>query len=899
MARAELTPGRLRCEYRENPLGIDETKPRLSWWLESGNPAARSERQTAYQLLVASSREALHKDQGDLWDSGKVLSDQTVNVEYAGKALPSRMECHWKVRTWDQDGKLSAWSASAFWTMGLLGPKDWTAKWIAEEDEKNAEPVAPLFRKTFTLPDKPVRAIAYVSSLGYNELYLNGQKVGKDVLAPQVSLMDRYVFYTTHDVSALVAEGRNCLGLWLADGYVGRFFPGSPPQGIVQLEIECKDDTRMTIASDGTWKTHPSHIGHIGLWQAPDYGGERFDCGRELPAWNKAAFDDAGWKPVRVRDGAGPALRAQMIPPTAVVEEISSQDIKPETNGVWLVDMGQMVTGWFEFSGQGAPGQIVTLDYWQWLAPDTGKAPMWNQRDVIVPDAAGRARFRNKFNRHTFRYVRIKGLTQAPEAGRVKAMFVATGMTPALSFSCANDLVNRIHQATVRTFLDNSIGGYISDCPERERAAYASYPIKYAPFVLQHFAEGPALLEKFLRDGVDAQRPDGLPSTCSPATPAAGWGTWPHHNGGSVYVQAPWQLYLHTGDKRAMTATRASAEKYLSCIESLCDKGTGLLEIRGSGWGFLADWYAVGPSPQGALPRTVVGNSLYILNLDRMGRYLDVLGDGEQAARYRTRADEKRRLFHDKYYQRDSANYGLDHMTYLALPLLAKVPPGAESDRVFRALEHNIQVVSKGHPTSGDGGTHNVLGLLSARNRPDLVYLMVDRRDPPSWGAMVQDGGSTIWEKWGTPYDRVDRVGPSAQNDMHSSRSHVGLAVIGEWFMSGLAGIQCDPAQPGFKHAIIRPYIPDNMEHLAAAYDSVHGKIAVSWRKKDGILSLDVSIPPNTTATLFLPGEKPDAITESGRSLADAPGVKVLGVKDGAVSLALGSGSYSFACPSY
>ena len=284
VAHAELTPAGLRCEYRRNPLGIDETRPRLSWQLESSDPAARSQRQTAYQILVASSRPALDKHQGDLWDSGKVVSNQTVRIEYTGKPPTSRLECHWKVRAWDQDGKVSAWSAPALWTMGLLRPEDWTAKWIIEDESPpDREPIAPLFRKTFDLPSAPVRATVYVSSLGYHELYLNGQKVGNAVLAPQVSLMDRYVFYTTHDVSRLVQEGRNCIGLWLGDGFVSRFFPHSRPQGIVQLEIECRDGSRVTVATDETWKTHPSHIRRFGAFHYNDYGGERFDATGNCP----------------------------------------------------------------------------------------------------------------------------------------------------------------------------------------------------------------------------------------------------------------------------------------------------------------------------------------------------------------------------------------------------------------------------------------------------------------------------------------------------------------------------------------------------------------------------------------------------------------------------------------
>jgi alpha-L-rhamnosidase len=900
-AYAELTPTGLRCEYRRDPLGIDETKPRLSWQLESSDPAARSQRQTAYQILVASSRQALDKHQGDLWDSGKVVTNQAVRIEYAGKPLTSRQECYWNVRAWDQDGKVSAWSAPALWTMGLLRPEDWTAKWILDDESPpDREPVAPLFRKTFDLPSAPVRATVYVSSLGYHELYLNGQKVGSAVLAPQVSLMDRYVFYTTHDVSRLVREGRNGIGLWLGDGFVSRFFPHSRPQGIVQLEIECRDGSRVTVTTDETWKTHPSHIRRFGEYDYDNYGGERFDCGRELPDWNQPTLNDADWKPVRarttgtptlreavemdvpdrltVRTPAGtPVLRAQTVPPNVVLQELSPKEITTESNQSCTVDLGQMVTGWFAFSGQGKPGQAVTLSYLQALKDGIVS------KDVIIPDSEGRARSCNKFNYHTFRYVRVEGLAKAPQAGQIKALRIGPGLTPTFSFTCSSDLANRIHQASMNTLLANSIGGYISDCPDRERAAYAGYCLAYAPFLMQHFAEGIVFLEKTIRDAVDAQRQDGLSATCSPVGPGGPAGKWTHQaGGGAVFAQAPWQIYLYTGDTRAMAMARAAAEKYLAALPRYFNDKAALVGV--GQWDYLADWYAVidgeGFNPLG---KVIQANSMYILALERLSKSLEVLGEREAAARYGALADERRRLFHAHYYKTADANYGLDHMTYLAEPLLAEVPPEDEAEAVFRALEHNIRVVAKGHPTSGDGGTHNLLQCLLARQRPDLVYLMVNQTEPPSWGAMVKNGDASIWEHW-----FMSQAG-------HHSRCHVGVGSIGEWFLNGLAGIQCDPTRPGFQHAIVRPYFPPDMDFLSASSDSVQGRIAVSWRKRDGAVTLEVSIHPNTTATLVLPVGVPESITESGRPVAQAPGIEASVTRDGLTFLELGSGKYVFA----
>jgi alpha-L-rhamnosidase len=502
-------------------------------------------------------------------------------------------------------------------------------------------------------------------------------------------------------------------------------------------------------------------------------------------------------------------------------------------------------------------------------------------------------RFCNKFNYHTFRYVRIQGLVQAPDAGQIKAMLLGTGLTPAFSFSCSNDLANRIHQASMNTFLANSIGGYISDCPDRERAAYACYGLYYAPFLMQHFVEGVVFLEKMVRDGVDAQRQDGLSATASPVGIGNGGGLWTFQNGGGyVFVQTPWQIYLYTGDKRALAMSLAASEKYLTRMESYFDEKAGI-PSRNDGlhyYDFLGDWLAEGVEGgdrygQSVEARKIQANCMYIVSLDRLSKRLEVLGDGESAARYRAKAEAHRHLFHANCYKKAAANYGIDHMTYLAEPLLAEVPPKDEVDAVFRSLENHIRVVAKGHPQSGDGGMANLLWYLLARNRPDLVYLMVNQTDRPSWGAMVKNGDAAIWEDW---------IMSPAENPPHS-RSHTGLGSIGEWFINGLAGIQYDPAQPGFQHAILRPFIPPDMDSLAASSDSSHGTITIRWKRAGGAVSLEVAIPPNTTATLHLPTEKPDAVTESGRPLSGARGVKLLGAVEGAVSLALESGAYAFA----
>ncbi len=909
----------------ENPLGIDRVEPRLSWQLDCLRAGLRGQRQSACQILVASDRARLDADNADLWDSGVIPSHPGMRVKYAGTRLRSRMRCHWKVRVWDQDGRRSSWSEPASWSVGLLEAADWTARWLADhpglcafgqrpgigthvrggqlvhQEKLGAD--CPWFRKTFHLSQRPVRATLYVSSLGFHEAYLNGRKIGTDILAPPLTDLNDSALYVTHDVGAMLTPGDNCLGLWLGRGWTTSTYYSVPrlPQAIAQLEVEFPDGGRLVVGSDTSWRTAPSNISLIGGWHYADFGGERVAHHPDAARWCMADYDESAWRAVETRPAERPALKAQTIPPTSILEEIEPVSLSQEPDGAWLVDMGRMVTGWFRFAGRAAPHGEVVVDYTEWGPRDRA---CLNQRDIAVADAAGEARFFNKFNYHTFQYVRIRGLVARPAAADIRACVVSTALTPAFSFASSSPLLGRIHRAVVNTFRANSVGGYLCDCPERERIGYG-YGVTMDRFIAWHFVEGVPFMERLNRLFVDNQHDTGMNPTSAPQVDS-------HYYQpvSAPYIEVPGALHAYTGDATAIVESRTAAGRYLAYMESLCaaSDADGLLDIQRirervptqstvKFLDYLGEWLGQVPfdPPVNDLSmkaRTVFNNCILVINLENMARCLEAIGDTRAARACREAAARKRAAIHARHFRGESSDYGVASQTYLALPLLAEIPQGRERDAVLRALE--AMIAMNGRFTSGDGGMHILLRALTALGRPDLVYGMLHRDDYPGYGFMANSGLS-IWEMWQNdePFLAAQQWGSL----LDRSRSHMGYCPIGEWFINGLAGITVAASAAGPCHIRIRPFIPADLEWFEATWHSVHGPISVAWRKAPGALTLEVGIPPNATADLLLPAPTAANVIESGILLNDVPEIIVSDAPPSpGVSVRVGSGKYSFQC---
>ena len=777
----------LRCEYLSNPPGIDVRTPRLSWRL---TPAPGVRGQSAYRVLVASTPDILGNDRGDLWDSGRLASAQTTWIEYGGKALASGQQAYWKVRAWSDAGTASPWSAQASWSMGLLHPSDWQAKWIGEARPEGAAEGMPLpfpwLRKAFTLDQKPKRAVVYVNPLGYYELYINGQKVEDHVLSPAVSDYSKRNLYVTHEVADYLVPGKNVIALWLGRGWYVKGHPGVIHDGPLvraQLDIFTADGGTAQVVTDDTWKLRESPLTPLGRGTAfGDYGGERYDVGLDLPGWNRVDLDDSGWQAAAVFTPPDVLTAAQMVEPNRVVETIKATRVDAYPRGGWIIDMGRNFTGWLEIALPPiARGSIVKLEYSDQLerdkpapgaaagragggpaapgtapgqtapggrgsgavAPPGGVLPpgtpagrgaaqgagrggrggnptdlpnTFNQRDEIVGNGAA-VTFRSRFNYHAFRYVRVIGADRAPDVSSATGYSIRTAYDRAGEFTSSNELLNQIYQMVTRTYEALTLGGYVVDCPTRERLGYGGDAGTSMETGMLNFSTG-GLYNRWLANWRDSQVESGsLPHT-APNYPNQGGGgpMW-----GGFVVTLPWQMYLQYGDRRVLETNYPMIQKWLGYLASETQDDLLLTHTShaiSDNWNFLGDWLTPKGSFRGNVPPAQQINSVhYVYQLQLASRIARVLGKAADASAYDARAAAVSKAIHQRFYNASDASYTTGDSVQEAFPLLTGIVPPELRKGVMERLEQTIRVRNDGHFDTGMHGT-SLLAEVPDRRGP-------------------------------------------------------------------------------------------------------------------------------------------------------------------------------------
>ena len=880
----------LACEYLTNPSGIDAKNPQLSWQLQSDQ---RGQKQNAYHILVASSQEKLAKDDGDLWDSGKTESDQSRNVEYNGQALLSRTECFWKVMVWpalsgvegDKDGKPSEWSEPALWTMGLLEKEDWTAQWIGAPDKVTA----PYYRQSFILDEVPERAPLYLASLGYYELYINGQKVGKEVLAPAVSNFSKRTYYKTYDVASYLKKGDNSIGIWMGVGwyYIGtewaKPLPGVKHHSpVVRAQLEIPNKKELRIITDSSWETKASARSHIGGWQWANYGGELVDARLIDRQWWDTKRSTNGWQPAVIVETADVPCTAQKCRNNIQLDEIAPVLIEQLNDTIVVVDFGTNLTGMLKMKLHNLePGQKITIHY---ADKDNGQKPnearrinnfqTINQRDVFISAGKKEEQFNNVFNYHGFRYAIIEGLAYLPAKEDLVAIPVETEVPEVGSFSCSNDLYNRIHKMVRWTYRALNLGGQTVDCPHRERFGYGDG--QTIMDVGCYNFDASTLYTKWSENWWDEQKDDGFVPYIAPAITSPGGGpAW-----GAMCIMVPWKTYLFYNDTRLIETGYPYMKKYIEYLGAYSTDGVLEDLFPGNQWKNLGDW--VPPGKGMDKTEWVDDNSRRFFNNCFRTHLLQImiktgtrLGKNEDVAMFKQELNIAQKAIHELWFNPKDSTYANGEQPYLIFPLQTGITPDELKNAVFEKFVHTMLLEDKGHLNTGMIGTQITFDYLLENNHNDLIDIMVNKKTFPGWGYMVENGATTCWEQW----------------NGHASQIHSCFLYIGGWFYRGLGGIQWDTAYPGFKNIILHPAPVKSVNWVNCNYKSHYGNIVSNWKTEANQLNWEVSIPVNSTATVYIQGNN---ITESGLPIEDAVGITFIKNEDGASVYRVESGNYSF-----
>ena len=896
-ASGGLVPSGLKCEYRTEPLGIDSPAPRLNWIVESG---LRDQAQSAYQVLAADSLQALALDTGNLWDSGKVLSGETLNIVYGGKPLRSGQRCFWKVRVWDRGGTASPWSAPSSWEMALLSPADWKGRWIgdgrptpARDEDFFKDDPAPLFRKEFTLPADVRGARLYIAGLGYYEAALNGRRVGDQVLDPGWTNYAKRVFYSPYDVTGLLRKGPNCLGIMLGNGWynplpllmwgnrnIRESLPVGRPCFIAQLDIELGDGSRISIATDASWKSRPGPVLRNNV-----YLGEVYDARKEVKGWDRPGLDESGWLPAV--PGPGGALQAQPQPPIRVTAVIAPVKITRPEPGTFIADFGRNFAGLVRLHVEAPAGKTIRLRYGELLYPDGRLNPMtgvcgqikgkkangenvggpgspeiaW-QSDTYIAAGGREEVYAPRFTFRGFRYAEVTGYPGVLDPASIEGLALNSDVGPAGSFSCSNELFNRIQEMVRRTFLSN-IFSVQSDCPHREKFGYGGDIAATSEAFIDNF-DMAGFYAKAVRDWGDAARPDGMLTDTAPFV-------------GIQYCGVGWamahpllleQLYRYYGDRRLIEEQYETAAAWLDLVSAQNPEGIikeGLSDHEG---------LEEASSPQMATP-------LYFQSARLMSRLAAVLGKAGDAARYERLAGGIRTAYLQRFLTPGTGTFSPTTQAGQAFALYTGLVPPGEKDAALSVLLKKVKEDGRGRLSTGIFGTKFMLDVLSGSGHADAAYGIVGRRTFPGWGYMLENGATTLWEHW-------------EGSDDTFSHNHPMFGSVSDWFFKWLAGIQPCPDAVGFDRIAIRPQPAAGLTWVKAFYDSMRGRISSEWKTEGGRFVLTVTIPANTTAEVHVPASDPSAVIEGDRPAKSVPGLLYKGIERGAAVFSVGSGTYIF-----
>lgn len=867
----------LRTEYKINPLGIDQARPRFSWQIQSTD---RGVVQSAYQFRVALNERDLRAGTNLIWDSARITSDASIHRVYAGPPLKSATRYYWQVKIWDGAGKASDWSEPAWWEMGLLSPSDWKANWIEpdlKEDPKKSEP-APMLRRDFKVASPVESARIYVTSHGLYQLRLNGSQVGDQVFTPGWTSYNKRLQYQVYDVTSQLTPGDNAIGVILGDGWyrgnIGfanlRNAYGQRLGLLCELRVKYKNGREESIVSDQSWKasTGPIVMSEI-------YHGETYDARLEKTGWDRTGYDAREWTSVHIADSSKTVLVASEGPPVRKIEELKSAKIFKTPSGDTVVDMGQNMVGWVRLKVQGNAGTTITLRHAEVLDKQgnfyTENLRAAKQTVKYIMKGGGPETYEPHFSFQGFRFVAVDGYpgTLTPES--LTGVVIHSELRPASQFETSKGLINQLQH----NILWGQKGNFLdipTDCPQRdERLGWTGDAQVFARTAAFN-TDTAAFYTKWLKDLAADQFESGsvphvVPNVLGPN--AGGSAAW-----ADAAVIIPWIMYLCYGDARILEVQYDSMRKWVEFERR--QAGDDYVWDGGQHFG---DWLAFATTrsdyPGATTGKDLIATAFYAYSTSLLAKTAEVLGKTDDAAKYRDLFEKVRAAFQREYVT-STARVGENTQTAYVLALNFDLL--AEEMRVPAAKRLAQEVRERKHLTTGFVGASYLCHVLSRFGYLDEAYLLLNREDYPGWLYPVKQGATTIWERWDG-----QKPDGSFQDKGMNSFNHYAYGAVGDWMYRVTAGIEIDPKSPGYKHILIQPRPGGGFTSVTASHDSPYGKVGSSWTLTDGKFDLSVTVPPNTRATIRLPKAQVSSISESGAR------------QDGSdVVVDVGSGTYRF-----
>jgi alpha-L-rhamnosidase len=893
---SSLTPISLKCENAASPMFIDELQPRLSWNFAGDG---RNQFQSAFEILISDNPAQLNSGIGNVWTTGKVISPENINVVYQGEALRSFTRYYWKVRIYDDHNMPSSWSEPAFFETAMLNSSDWKAKWI-DDGSRNPENDAdafkpdrmPLFRKGFSTVKQISVARLYISGLGYYEAYLNGKKIGDQVLDPGWTTYREEVLYSVHDVTSLISKGENVTSIMLGNGWwnpvpiklFGRwdlrnYQQTGRPCVIAQLHINYTDGTSEVIFTDNSWLTSPGPVVKNSV-----YLGEHYDAQLEQQNWNKNGVLSKDWRNARIADGPSGKLVAQRLPPIRVTKILKPVRILTPAPDTFVVDMGQNFAGVARLKVKGVKGQKITLRYGENIFKDgrlnfstsvmtqirKGGIPAgpgapetaW-QEDSYTLNGNGVEVWSPRFTFHGFRYVEVTGWRGKLSVNDIEGLRMNSDLKEASQFSSSNEMFNKLNEVIRWTFLSN-VFSVQSDCPAREKMGYGADMVVSANAFIYNY-DMPNFYRKAVRDFANEQQADGAITEIAPFTGIAdrGYGGNSGPLGwqlGFAFLQK--QLYDFYGDKRIVEENYDRVKKQVEFLESKSYEGLFHWDI--------GDHEALDPRAE-----AFSASAFYYHHVILAKEFAGIVGNKEDSLKYEKLAQKIKQLIVRKYLVPGTGRFDNGTQSPQIMALWYDLTP--EVENTFKTLMQEFER-HQWHVSSGIFGTKMMFDVLREHDKNEMAYRIANQKDFPGWGHMLEGGATTLWETWEFP-------------ELYASQNHPMFGSISEWFFRSLGGI--NPDGPGFSKIIVKPQPVADLSWVKTSYQSVRGLIVSEWRQENGKLTFKVAIPANTKAEVWIPASSDAVVTESDRTL-ETQKITVLKNEQKYKVVQVGSGTYTF-----